>query len=152
MRSIQEVSQETLKIENYLRSKKYGDYISYKDIESNTNVTMNNRGKSFLRTALKRLKYEYLCIRGEGIEIASVDSTMKVMTHKLVKVDNAVKRAEKTHNNLSVFYTELSIEDQKRINFVGAAFGAIRLAAQNGKRMLKENAFKPESKEFVKIN
>jgi hypothetical protein len=56
----------------------------------------------------------------------------------LVKIDNAVKRGERKYNNVSVaFYNELPPAEQKTINFVGAAFGAIRVAAENGKYYLK---------------
>lgn len=152
MKTIQEVSQETLKIESFLNEKKPGDFISYKDIHNNTDVEMNNRGKSFMRTATKRLKLEYSVVRGEGIELASPGTTISIMTHKLVRIDNAVKRGEKSYNNLIPFYNELNEDEQKKINFVGAAFGAIRLAASNGKKMLaNKSKFIPESKEYVKI-
>ena len=98
-------------------------------------------GRSYLRTACKKLKREYSCLRGVGIKLMGVDTATTLIIGRLVKIDNAVKRGERTYNNVSMaFYNELNPSEQKQINFVGAAFGAIRVAAENGKYYLKNIA------------
>jgi hypothetical protein len=152
MKTIAEVSQETIKIENYLSSRNYGEFVSYADIEENTGVSMDIKGKGYMRTALRRMKCEYSPVRGAGIELASEKNTTRIIIHKLEKIDNAVKRSERTYDNLIPFHEKLNQEELKSVQLVGAAFGAIRLAAANGKRYLKsQKTFIPQSREFVKI-
>ena len=139
MRTLAKISEESLKLIEYLKSIEHGQILSYQQIEKDTDVKMDTpAGRSYLRTACKKLKREYSCIRGVGIELASLKSATSLVIGRLVKIDNAVKRGERTYNNVSIaFYNELSPVEQRQINFVGAAFGAIRVAAENGKYYLK---------------
>ena len=137
-KSIQKVSENTLKIENYLSGKNLGDSISYRELELKTGVKMNTYGKSYLRTAIKRLNLDYECIQNEGIVLISDKNAGRIIVHKLVKIDNAVKRGKRSLNVIyDRVYESLSEPEKKHINFIGAAFGAIQLAAENGKRMIK---------------
>lgn len=146
MKTLAKISEESLTLIKYLEGVEHGQILSYQKIEQDTGVKMNTpEGRSYLRTACKRLRREYSCLRGVGIELASPKTATTLIVGRLVKIDNAVKRAERTYNNVSVaFYDELSQEEQRQINFVGAAFGAIRVASENGKYYLR-NAKKVES-------
>lgn len=139
MQTLAKISEESLTLVNYLKGVEHGQILSYQQIEQDTGVKMDTpAGRSYLRTACKKLKREYSCIRGVGIQLASADTASTLVIGRLVKIDNAVKRGERTYNNVSVaFYNELSPVEQRQINFVGAAFGAIRVAAENGKYYLK---------------
>ena len=139
MQTLAKISEESLKLINYLKSIEHGQILSYQQIEKDTGVKMNTQaGRSYLRTACKNLKREYSCLRGIGIELASAKTAATLVVGRLVKVDNAVKRAERTYKNVSIaFYNELNPAEQRQINFIGAAFGAIRVAAENGKYYLK---------------
>lgn len=139
MQTLAKISEESLTLVNYLKDVEHGQILSYQQIEKDSGVKMNTQaGRSYLRTACKKLRREYSCIRGVGIKLASADTATTLVIGRLVKIDNAVKRGERTYNNVSVaFYNELSPAEQKQINFVGAAFGAIRVAAENGKYFLK---------------
>ena len=133
-RTIGELSENTLKIQNYLEEQEVGTELSYKNIEHNTKVKMDLNGKANLRTALKRGKIEYSTIQGYGIKLADADSTMKILSQKTIKIDRAVKRAEKSHKNLQEqFFESLDEQHQKELLYIGAVFGAIRVAAENGK-------------------
>ena len=133
-KSIPEISEDSLILTDYLRAQKPGQILSYHKIGNDTKVTMNNKGKQILRRALKRANLEYSCIKGQGIKIAEAEDTMPIVINKLTKIDKAVKRAEKTHKNLySKFFDELDEKEQKQLLYIGAAFGAIRLASENGK-------------------
>ena len=61
-RTIGELSQETLSIQKYLEDQKVGTELSYANIQHETGVKMDNKGKNKLRTALKRAKIEYSTI------------------------------------------------------------------------------------------
>lgn len=138
MQTLAKISEESLKLIEYLKGIEHGQILSYQQIEQDTGVKMDNKGKSYLRTACKNLKREYSALKGIGIELASSKTASTLIVGRLIKIDNAVRRGERTYNNVSVaFYNELAPEEQRQINFVGAAFGAIRVAAENGKYFLK---------------
>jgi hypothetical protein len=139
MKTLAKISEESLTLIKYLEGVEHGQILSYQKIEQDTGVKMDTAaGKSYLRTACKKLHREYSCLRGVGIEMASPKSATTLVVGRLIKIDNAVKRGERTYNNVSVaFYNELPPNEQKQINFIGAAFGAIRVAAENGKYYLK---------------
>lgn len=133
-RTIAEVSDETIRIQQFLEQQKPGTELSYLKIHNETGINMDEKGKQRLRSALKRAKLEYSTIQGSGIKLADSKSTMPILTGKILKIDRAVKRAEKTHKNLEEkFFSSLSKDEQQKILYVGAVFGAIRVAAENGK-------------------
>lgn len=138
-KTIAKVSDETLRIENYLIGTSDGQFISYQEIEQNTGVKMNNAGKSYLRTALHRLNLEYSCVRGEGIKLADAANALTIVVDRVGRIDRAIKRGDRTNNNLiSQFYNDMNDDDKKRILFVGSAYGALRNAARNSKLYLRE--------------
>ena len=154
--NLAKISEESLTLIKYLKTVEHGQILSYQKIEQETGVKMDTAGKSYLRTACKKLKREYSCLRGVGIEMASTKTASTLVIGRLVKIDNAVKRGERTYNNVSMaFYNELPAQEQKQINFVGAAFGAIRVAAENGKYYLKNtikvNKSEPALPENIKM-
>jgi hypothetical protein len=142
MKTIAKISEDTLTIINYLKDIPHGQYLTYEQIQTDTKVKMDTKGKSYLRTACKKLKREYSPVIGSGIELASAKSATGLVAHRLIRIDKAVKRGEKTYNNVTKdFYSEFTPIEQKQINFIGAAFGAIRVAAENGKHFLKNTTF-----------
>lgn len=96
MKTIQEVSEQTLKIENILASGSPGEEFTYQQLQNLTGVKMDNIGKSYMRSALRRLRMPYEVTHGVGIRLLSPDNAMRIVTTKVVKIDNTVKRAEKT--------------------------------------------------------
>ena len=133
-RTIGELSKDTLSIQSYLEDQDQGTELSYKNIEHFSKVKMDLNGKSKLRTALKRAKIEYSCIPKYGIKLADAKSTMNILSQKTIKIDRAVRRAEKSHKNLQEqFFESLDEVHQKELLYIGAVFGAIRVAAENGK-------------------
>src|ERR1035437_9094044 len=121
MQTLAKISEESLTLVNYLKDVEHGQILSYQQIEKDSGVKMNTQaGRSYLRTACKKLKREYSCIRGIGIKLASADTATTLVIGRLVKIDNAVTRGARTYNNVSVaFYNELSPAEQQQINFVG---------------------------------
>jgi len=138
MKTIAKISEESITLINYLESIANGQVLSYSQIQQETGVKMDNAGKSYLRTALNKLKREYSAIHGIGIELTCAKTATSVVVKRLVKIDRSVGRAEKTVKRVTTqFYNELSEPEQKQVNFLGAIFGAIKLSARNGKYYLK---------------
>lgn len=136
MRTIAEVSKEALKIEEFLQTCKPGETIAYADIQRESGVAMNTKGKGYLRTALHRLGLEYTAIRGFGIELACGKNGFAIIGSRLKKINSSVKRADKTQKTIQdKFWSELSDEDKKRVLFTGAIFGAIKLASGSSRQL-----------------
>lgn len=139
MNTIAEVSKETLRLENILSASKPGEFISYKNIESLSGIKMDNRGKGFLRTALNRLKIEYTPVRGKGIELASASNAIAIVSRRVIKIDNSVKRAEKTTKRVTnQFYDKLSEHEQRNVNYLSAVFASLRAYSQSAKTFFKK--------------
>lgn len=134
--SIQEVSKETLALENIFRSATEGEFFTYSQLQELSNVKMDEAGKGYMRKALNRLKLPYEVFRGTGIKLLSPDNASKIVIDKVVKIDNAVKRGEKTTKRVrDRVYNQLTEPEQRNINFLGAFYGTIRLYAQSAKRI-----------------
>jgi len=139
-RTIAKVSDNTLKLQSIMENFHPGDELSFNNIEHDSGVKMNERGKQYLRTACKRAKIEYSSIRGVGIKLADPRTTMQILSHRLIKVDNSVKRADKSHKNLQEkFFSQLTIKEQKDRLYIGSVFGAIRAASNNAKLIYGKN-------------
>lgn len=133
-RTIAEVSEQTLKIEAFLRDQKKGTRLSYDYIQHRTGVIMDKRGKQYLRTALRRAGLESATEKGYGIVLADEENAMAIVANRLKKIDRTVHRGEKTHKTIQQqFFDSLPQDKQKEILYIGAVFGAIRVAAENGR-------------------
>lgn len=140
--TIQVVSENTLKLQGIFASGD-GRLFTYKEIENLTGVKMDLAGKSYMRSALKRLKMPYEIIRGEGIRLLSPENASRIVVDKVIKVDNAIKRASKTTKQVSdKVYDRLSELEQKNINFLGALFGTIRAYSSNAKKIFNKPQLK----------
>lgn len=139
-RTIAKISEETLKVQSFIESQKDGAELSFEKIAYETGVKMDTRGRGYLRTAIKRTRKEYSSIPKYGIKLADKDSAMPILLNKLTKIDRAVKRGSKSRDNIQEhFYRELDETTQKELLYIGAVFGAIRIAADNGKIMYSKN-------------
>lgn len=138
-KTIAEVSNETLRIEEFLKTLHNGQQVSYSEIEKQSGVKMNARGRGFMRTALKRLNLEFTTIHGEGIELGSPDNAMRIISTRIVRIDNSVRRAEKTVKNVhDKFYDSLNDIEKKNVMYLGAVFGAIRQHSNSAKAFFKK--------------
>jgi hypothetical protein len=125
-----------LKLQQYLEKQPHGAVLDYNEIQRETGVRMTVDGKSRLRSALKQSKREYSCVRGFGIRLADAEGVMPILSSRIKRIDKAVRRADRSQKILQEqFFQALSEQDQKRILFAGAVFGAIRLAADQGKQI-----------------
>lgn len=132
--SIAEVSEKTLRLQEYLNNIKPGEVLSYIKITNEAGINMDEEGKQKLRSALRRAKIEYSTIPKYGIKLADSESTMPILSNKIIKINRAVQRAERTHKNLEEqFFSSLSKDEQQKVLYIGAVFGAIRVAAENGR-------------------
>lgn len=138
-KTIAELDKESIQIQEFLAIQKRGAELSYMAIEHGSGVKMDLRGKTHLRRALHRMKIEYSCTFGYGIRLADTGSVMPILSTRISRIDRAVKRGDRSQRILQEqFFNSLSAEEQKQILFAGAVFGAIRLAADQGRQLYKK--------------
>ena len=136
MYTIQDVSTNTLKIEALISASPSGKYFSYSDLQKTTGIQMDENGKSHLRSALRRLKMPYETIQGEGIRLLSPENASKIVVRSVVRIDNSIKKAEKTTKHVrNKVFNELTEDEKKNINFLSALFGTIRSYSTSAKRI-----------------
>lgn len=140
MRTIAEVHEDVLKLQEFLEAQAPGADLPYMRIEAETGVRMDDTGKARMRQALRRSHLESATKYAEGIKLASADFSMPILGMRMTRIDKAVRRADRTQKNLQTqFYEAMSDADKKKVLFAGAVFGAIRLAAKNGKLMYRRD-------------
>jgi hypothetical protein len=143
MKTIADVSHETLVIEAILRELKPGDFISYEELESLSGVPMNIKGKSYMRTAARRLKIEFTTKRGVGIVTASPKNSCSIIAESVTRIDNSVFRAQKRNKNIiNQFYDEMNDKDQKVVNKAAQELGTMRCFSRETKLIFKKEELK----------
>lgn len=144
MKTIQQISEQTLAIENFLKTRLPGEELTYFFIESETGVPMDVKGKGYLRSALRRLKLPFETFKGQGVRLLCADNATRIVAHKTIKIDNATKRAEKT--TLQVIhhdsFEQVSDENKQRINGIASLFATIRLFSTNAKKIFTQQKIK----------
>lgn len=146
MKTIAEVSRETLIMEAIIKGLKPGEHISYDELQNQSGIIMDAKGKSYMRSALHRLKIEYTTINGVGITTASAKNSSGILSTKAKRVDNSIHRAEKTTRNITTqFYSELENKDKAVLNDMNAKLGTLRLFSKDIKMIFKKDELKPRS-------
>lgn len=137
MNTIQEVSKDTLTIESFLKEQSEGQELTYAIIEKRTGVLMDERGKTYLKSALRRLKLPYEVFRGQGIRLLCADNAMRIVAHKTIRIDSATRRAEKVTNQVvkSDTFEKIDIANQQRLNGLASLYATIRVFAGSAKRI-----------------
>jgi len=130
-------SEEYLKLLAHVGRRAAGDILTYMEVEQETGVDMQQRvNREKLRKAILRNGLEYSVIPSVGYQLAAANMAMGVLSSKLVRVDNAVRRADRAQRTIQTqFYEELPPEEQRAVLMLGSVFGAIRVAAENGKKL-----------------
>lgn len=128
--------EDTLTMQNYLRTLSPGDTRSYLMIEEESGVVMDDMGRYYLRSAAKRNNLEYITIHGYGIKLVDEHSGLEAVGKRIHSIDSSLKRAEQTvHNVRNQFYEKMSEEDKKALRFVTSTFGTIRLMAEDSNKI-----------------
>ena len=133
-----DVSEDTLAIESYLRSLKPGSTATYAEIHKATGVWMDFSGKAKIRSAAKRANIVYTTTRNVGIQLSDEENGVPILADRLVRVDNATKRAEKIAATIYEQHGAKMTEENKATTIgVIAIFGTIRVLADQRRRELR---------------
>lgn len=136
-KTIQEVSSDTLKLEEYVRTLAPGEKVAYLEISMATGVAMDTRGKQRLRVACKRAKRVYATIRDFGIEMSSGHNAGSISRTGLVRLDNMARKQEKVNVALLEQHAEdMPVLDRNQISTVASMFATVRVMADGHKKMM----------------
>ncbi len=139
MKSLPAISADMQALKKYIEVLPDGKIVSFEAVASDTGIKMDTKGKQFLRAALSSLHREYASITGWGIELSSPANAVSLVNHRLIKIDNAVRRGEKTANRCMHFLDAMDDKDSKQLLFVASVFGAIRASASLAKSQYRTN-------------
>ena len=140
-RTIAELDRESTLLQQFLSTQDIGAELSYIAIEHGSTVKMDQRGRAHLRRCLHRMKIEYSCSFGYGIKLADPRSVMPILSTRIHRIDRAVKRGDRSQKILQEqFFDSLPAEQQRKVLFAGAIFGAIRLASEQGRTLYKKRS------------
>lgn len=135
-----ELLEESIVLGKFIAEQNAGASLSYSAIEHQTRIRMDARGKQLLRAALRRRNIEYTSRRNYGIVLADAEWVAPILSTKIMRIDRAVKRGDRTQRNLQEqFFESLGLDEQKQVLFAGAVFGAIRIATEQGRLLYKKN-------------
>lgn len=139
MQTVGQLTEEGLRLQVFIEGLEVGREVSFLEVEKETGVRMDGKGRGSLRRALHRARREYSPMLGWGLRLADGAGVMPILSSRIRRIDGSVKRADKSQKLLQEqFFESLSLDDQKRILFAGAVFGAIRVAAEQGKTIYRK--------------
>jgi hypothetical protein len=131
--SVEKNAERLGKLREYFTGLSDGEEVLWIRIEAETGVEMTMAGRELARRALRTIKRPYEAIRGEGIRLSAPDNTLTIMRHRFVRIDNAVRRADRTRSHLTDrHFEQLPPDTQRKMTLLAGFFGAVRAMA-NGK-------------------
>ena len=134
--SLQQASDEYLKLLGYVADLPEGAEVRYEDVERSLGIKMTQGNRQKLRRAIAASGKECTTSPNIGYRLADLGTAMPIMVDGVRKIDRAVRRGERRYQVIDQqFYDRLPPEEQAGVRFVGAAYGAIRLAADHGKKV-----------------
>lgn len=108
-----------------------GTEISWLKLEHDTAIKMDMHGRALVRIALRKLRRPYEAVRGVGIRVSSHDTAMSIMGQRFIRIDNSVRRADRTREQLSDRHlAQMSTQDQQRMLTLAGFFGTVRAFAK----------------------
>lgn len=122
----------------YFGGRSDGDELTWLAIEHETGVPMNETGKQLARSALRKNARPYEAVRGIGVRLSAPQSALSIMGSRFLRIDNSVRRADKTRQQLTERHLEqMPSQDQQKMLTLAAFFGTVRaFAKEASKRVL----------------
>lgn len=129
--SIPERAQAVAKLADYLGGQPDGEELTWVRIESETAVRMDMPGRELARRALAKIKRPYEAIRGDGVRLSSASTSMTILRGRFVRIDRAVRRADKTREQIADRHmAQLPQQEQQKLLVLAGFFGAVRAFAK----------------------
>ncbi len=150
-KSIAKASEEYMRLLAYVVEQPHGAMLSYDEVCHHTGVKMDIPGKAKLRRTILRSKKEYSVVPNVGYKLADADIATGILSFRLIRIDNTVKRADRAQRIIQrEFLNDLTEDEKKGVLFIGSVFGAIRIAADKGKKLYSGQPVKMITQEASK--
>ena len=135
--SMQRRNVEVERLSVYFHAQPDGEEVSWLRVEHETSVVMDAKGRGLARRALARAKRPYVALRNVGVRLSAPETAMEIMGWRFVRIDRAVRKADRTRTILSGRHMEQMPEEGKqRFLALAAFFGAVRVIASEAKARL----------------
>lgn len=145
--SSQERVDQMQRLVQYLNEQPDGQQLKWTQIASETGIQMGQCGRNMVRRALSKIKRPYVALVSIGVKLSDAETALPIVATKFVRIDNAVKRADRTQREVSARHlTQLDSDKQKRMLLLASFFGAVRAAATS----YKDQYYKKPSKKAKK--
>jgi hypothetical protein len=107
------------------------------EIEQNTGVSMDERGREIVRQEIRKAAREYEAIRGSGIRLSSPETAETIAMHSAKRIVEAVKSSAKVHDRLITTHGEqMNDESKRKLLASRGLLGAIETSARQPVKML----------------
>ncbi len=129
--SIPEREAQVAKLADFFSGLPDGEEVSWLRIEADTGIKMDWKGRGLARRALGKLKRPYAALRGEGLRLSSPENATEIMNGRFIRIDGAVKRADKTREHIvHRHFEKMPAQEQQRMLVLAGFFGAVRAFAK----------------------
>lgn len=128
----------------YVNGMNDGEELSWLRIEADTSIDMRGQsGRSLLRRACEKAKRPYETLPGIGIRLSSAESAMPIVQSSFVRIDNAVRRADRTRKNVATRHLDqLPSTEKHKMLLLAGFFGAVKAFAKDASSKLLPPATK----------
>ena len=135
--SVQKLNADVARLALFFAGLPDGEEVSWVRTEYETGIKMDTKGRNLARRGLARAKRPYLTLRGVGVRLSAPETALEIMGGQFVRIDNGVRRAERTRDILAARHLEqMGVRAKERTLMLGAFFGTIRVFAAEAKARL----------------
>lgn len=117
-KSTAKISEESLKLRFYIKDKPSGSEILYDEVERDTGIKMDIKGRQRLRSAIVACNREWEVVKDIGYILDSVANTDRIVTHSVKKIHSQVIKTSRVCSNLKHYVPSLSDEEKKHFTLV----------------------------------
>jgi hypothetical protein len=116
----------------YIQCANDGEELTWLRIEADTSIKMDSAGRRLISRACQKARRPYENIRGIGVRMSSAESTMPIVQSRFVRIDNAVRRADRDRRQLADrHFEQLNSSDKSKMLMLAGFFGAVRAFAKD---------------------
>lgn len=115
----------------FFEAREDGEEVLWIAIEHQAGVPMDEHGKGLAREALRKIGRPYEALRGEGVRLSAPETSTRIMSRSFTRIDNSVRRAERTRKHLASRHLLAMTEiDKQKMTVLAGFFGTVRAFAK----------------------
>lgn len=120
-----------------LEEASHGATLSWVELEQQTGVKMDRRGRALAVRMVRRLGREYEALPATGIRLSSPDNALLIAEHANHKIVRAINGASRVASRLVTLHAaEMNDDDRQRLIRNRGLLGALQASAGDAVKML----------------